>query len=430
MKQTVKPGKIGGTLSVPASKSHTIRGLLIAALARGESRLIRPLLSSDALSCLEACRRLGAVVQRTVLEDGTGEEWVITGTAGRITIPQEPIDVGNSGTTLYLAASLAALGDGPVTFTGDQQIRSRPAGPLLGALETLGARVTRHNGDCAPFTIQGPLKGGETSLSCPTSQYLSSLLLAAPLADGNTRLTISLLYEQPYVEMTLGWLEEQFVVLENRDFKEFFIPGGQSYQGFSKAVPGDYSSAAFPLCAAALTGGKITIEDLDPRDSQGDKALIGMLETMGCRVQWEGRNLSLQGPVPLREGGPGLKPAVLDLNDTPDALPALAVTACFAAGTTELVNVPQARLKETDRIAVMARELSRLGAKVEEREDGLIITGGPLRGGEAAGHGDHRVVMALALAGLGAQNPVTVDTAEAVDITFPGFFGILDKLRI
>ena len=134
LKQTVKPGKIGGTLQVPASKSHTIRGLLIASLARGESRLVRPLLSSDALSCLEACRLLGAAVERSVLEDGSGEEWVINGTAGKIRIPENPIDVGNSGTTLYLAASLAALGEGPVTFTGDRQIRSRPAGPLLEAL--------------------------------------------------------------------------------------------------------------------------------------------------------------------------------------------------------------------------------------------------------------------------------------------------------
>jgi len=428
MIKTATAGICHGTLSVPASKSHTIRGLLMATLAGGTSKLEAPLLSSDALSCLKACQAMGANIERIKGPEGK-ENWIIEGTGGRISAPQEPIDVGNSGTTLYLAASMAALGTNPITFTGDEQICARPAGPLLNALENLGARVIRKNGDCAPFTIQGPLSGGQTELSCPTSQYLSSILLAAPLADGNTTLNIPLLYEQPYVEMTLKWLDDQFVMLENKEFKQFYIPGGQSYRELDTAIPGDYSSATFPLCAAAITGGKVKVQGLDPTDTQGDKDVIPMLEKMGCKITWKGNSVTLEGPEPQSQGGPGLTPAVLDLNATPDALPALAVTACYAGGTTELINVPQARLKETDRIAVMAKELSNLGASLEEREDGLIIQGGPLTGGEAHGHGDHRVVMALALAALGMKEPITIDTAEAVEITYPGYFEMLENLK-
>ena len=429
MKQTVTPGKVGGQLTVPASKSHTIRALLIAAFAQGESRIRRPLLSGDALSCLEACRSLGARIRRERNPHGPWEDWIITGTGGTIAASEEPIDVGNSGTTLFLAASLAALGDCPVSFTGDAQIRSRSIGPLLKSLEEMGVRVDRKNGEAAPFTLQGPLRGGETELPCPTSQYLSGLLLAAPLASGKTTINIPLLYERPYVEMTLQWLESQSVSLENRDFRQFIIPGGQSYRGFDEEVPGDFSSATFLFCAAALTGGRVTLGGLDPKDPQGDKEVLTMLEKMGCEVVWENSGVTLRGPTPGKAGGPGLAAVELDLNDVPDALPALAVTACYAAGTTRLVNVPQARLKETDRIAVMAEELGRLGADIEQMEDGLIITGGSLGGGEARGRGDHRVVMALALAALGAESPIIIDTAEAAAITFPEFFPLLERLK-
>lgn len=412
---------MSGSLRVPASKSHTIRALLLASFAEGPSRIRRPLYSEDALSCLKACRLLGAEIEET------GEGWEVRRPVDWRN-PKESdrpvcIDVGNSGTTLYLITALAALLNRPVEFDGDDQIRARSAANLLGALTDLGARVEGEPGGCAPYRIKGPLTGGETAVECPTSQYLSALLMALPLLPGGglSRVKVPLLMERPYAEMTLSWLEELGVRLENKDFQEFLIPGGQVLRGFDKAIPGDFSSATFFFCAAALTGSTLVFEGLDPEDSQGDKAVIGMLEQMGCRSRKEGEAL-------VFSGGP-LTGRTLDLNDTPDALPALAAVACYAEGETRLVNVPQARMKETDRIAVMTRELRKMGGDIEERPDGMVIRPAALKGAAVRGHGDHRVVMALAVAALGARGETRIDTAEAVDITFPGFFDLLASLR-
>ncbi len=412
-------------ITVPASKSHSIRALLIAAAADGVSGILNPLVSEDSKSCISAVRRMGAEV---TMEES---RWTVKGTGGKFfnddgNGQEAVVDTGNSGTTLYLAAGFAALSDRAVTFTGDEQIQSRPAGNLLNSLSDLGASITyKNNKGYPPFTIKGPLKGGSTSIECPTSQYLSSLLLCAPLSLGETVIEVPLLREQPYVEMTLRWLDEQGIKYINNDFKQFIIPGGQKYRSFKKQVPGDFSSATFFLCAAAITRSTVILRGLDMHDSQGDKAVVSMLEKMGCRVE-TGKDL-------VKIEGRPLNGCIFDLNDTPDALPAMAVTACFAEGETRLINVPQARLKETDRIAVMARELSKMGADIEELPDGLVIrgqktgSGFPLQGALVCGHKDHRVIMSLAIAALRAEGETTIDDDSAVGVTFPGFFDLLDR---
>lgn len=409
-------------VTVPSSKSHTIRALLISAMADGRSRLINPLDSADARSCIDACRTFGAVINTETIEDGI-PVWIVTGTGGAFSKEINTIDVGNSGTTLYLAAGLAALSSDDIEFTGDRQIQSRPVKALLDSLADLGAHVNLPGASgCPPFNIQGPLNGGETSIECPTSQYLSSLLLCTPLAGGISIINVPLLMEQPYVEMTLRWLDSQGIRYENDNFTRFTIPGGQKYRAFESRIPGDFSSAAFFLCAAAITGSKLTLAGLDVTDSQGDKAILDYLTAMGCNVVTAADSVTITGPKQL-------KAANIDLNDTPDALPAMAVTACFAKGETILYNVPQARLKETDRIAVMQEELTKLGADISEREDGLVIRGGKkLAGNRLEGHGDHRVVMSLAVAALRAEGETIITDAEAVDITYPGFFNQLESL--
>ncbi len=423
-RQGITPGKemtqLKGTLRIPASKSHTIRALLIASFADGPSRIFYPLYSEDTRSCLKACRLLGAEIN----ESETG--WDVVKPVPAVTDESRDdllIDTGNSGTTLYLVTALAAVLNRPVRFDGDEQIRRRSASNLLNALSELGAEIESSPGGCAPYTVKGPLKGGSTSIECPTSQYLSALLMALPLLKGRapSRITVPLLMEKPYVEMTLRWMEERGIKLENRNFKEFIIPGNQSYKGFEKAIPSDFSSATFFFCAAAITGSTLRFDGLDMNDSQGDREVIPMLEKMGCRYETEGDTLIFTGG--------SLQGAELDLNDTPDALPALAATACFAGSETRIINVPQARMKETDRIAVMTAELKKMGARIEELPDGMIIRPSRLRGAEVKGHGDHRVVMALAIAALGAEGETRIDTAEAVDITFPGFFELLDSLK-
>lgn len=415
MEIRTRKSSLSGEIRIPGSKSHSIRGLVIASLAHGESRLVNLLESEDTRSCIEACRMLGAGIRTE------GADTVVTGTGGALACPENVIDVGNSGTTLYLAAAAAATGRSWSVFTGDSQIRRRPVENLLSALRDLGAEAftTRANG-CAPFLVRGPLAGGKTTIECPTSQYLTALLLASPLAERETEITVPLLYERPYVEMTLRWLEDQGIGLECDGLERFRIPGGQRYRAFTKTIPADFSSAAFFLCAAAVTRSRVTLRGLEMDDVQGDKAIVEMLSRMGCTVTHEPDGITIQGGE--------LIGCELDLNATPDALPALAVTACFARGTTRLVNVPQARLKETDRITVMAQELSRLGAEVEEMPDGLVIRESALHGTQVHGHGDHRVVMALAVAGLGAGGETVVDTAEAAAVTFPEFFPLLQSL--
>ncbi len=450
MKVSITPGRLGGEVAIPASKSHTIRGLLIAALAEGESRLLRPLDSGDARACIAACRALGAEIEERWTEpsaDGEEEsvraqagnaaagelsELIVRGTGGRIASSDRPIDVLNSGTTLYLAAGAAALGSKEIVFDGDKQIRARPIQPLLDSLGQLGASARSLAGNgCAPIAIRGPLSGGLTAIEARTSQYLSSLLMASPLAQGDTEIDVPLLNERPYVEMTLRWLDEQGIRYRNEGFRRFFVPGGQRYRAFTGAVPGDFSSATFFLCAAAVTASTLTLRGLDMRDAQGDKEVVNILARMGCRVEVGEDRITISGPGAEGNRGARLVGREIDLNAMPDALPALAVTACFAEGTTRLVNVPQARLKETDRIAVMREELAKMGARIEELPDGLAIEGAPgaIRGAEVGGHDDHRVVMALSVAALAAAGPTTIDTAEAAAVTFPGFFRLLESAR-
>lgn len=415
MKLIVNKSMLAGSVEIPGSKSHTIRALVIATLAEGESRIRKPLVASDTLSCLHACENLGAQILKQ-------DDWIVRGVGGVPGVPEDVIDVGNSGTTLYIALATAALINGWTVFTGDDQIRRRPAGPMIRALRELGARVesTRGN-DAAPIIVHGPMRGGSITLDGSyTSQYITGLLINCPLANGETTIEVTDLVEKPYVEMTLGWMREQGIQLENDGLERFVIPGGQSYHAFDRRIPADFSSATFFLCAAAITGSEVVVEGLDMSDTQGDKAVVGMLAEMGAKVE------QLEGGVKITGGS--LHGAEFDLNNTPDALPALAVTACFAEGETRLVNVPQARLKETDRISVMRQELSKMGADIEELPDGLAIRRSKLHPAQVHGHHDHRVIMALAIAGLCLEGETTISSAEALSVTFPTFPELMQGL--
>ncbi len=408
MKYFVKKSSLSGTVAIPGSKSHTIRALVCGVFSEGTSRIIAPLDSSDTRSCLDMVRQFGANVEEK------DDSWIVEGRGGDLLVPDDVVDVGNSGTSLYFGTGVAALVDGTTVFTGDAQIRNRPADGLLGAINDLGGKAfsTRDNGR-PPLVVQGRITGGTTSLKAVTSQYLSALLLAAPYAMGDTTIHVPLLNEAPYVTMTLDWLDLMKARFSNNKMKEFFIPGKQKYHGFKRRVPADFSSATFFMVAAAVTGCTLELTGLDLNDSQGDREVVNILEKMGAGVDKNERSIVISGGA-LRGG-------TFDLNAIPDTLPALSVAACFADGETRLVNVPQARLKETDRIAVMNRELGKMGAEIEELKDGLVIHGNPLQGAQVDGHHDHRVVMALAVAGMAAQGETIVDTAESVSVTFPDF---------
>ncbi|MDR2072684.1 MAG: 3-phosphoshikimate 1-carboxyvinyltransferase [Spirochaetaceae bacterium] len=462
MRALISPYTFGGTVTVPASKSHTIRRLLMASLCNGSSRIENPLESLDAQSCAAACRVLGAEITE---EDGDPRRWIVRGRkpgpGPETAVAAEPlhIDVGNSGTTLFLVLAAAALGAAPVTFTGDKQIARRSAGPLLEALEALGAAVDS-NGGCTPITVRGPWKGGRASISCPTSQYLSALLIAAPLAPAGvvSAIEVPLLNEKPYVDMTLLYLQGQGLLntgtgpgLNSMEaYSRFRITGGAAYTPINGPVPGDFSSAAFPAAGAIISGGKLSLQGLDPEDPQGDKVFFDHLVTMGCKVEWEKTGIHGDGsPWQLRVSCPGpLRGGTFDLNATPDLLPVMAVLAAYAEGETALVNAAHARIKETDRIAVMAAELGKLGVHCREEPGGLFIKGAAWKEKQRAnrnekkwqedaretespvsldGRGDHRIVMALACAALGlpARRTTEILGAEAADISYPGFLELL-----
>ena len=418
MKLIVEKSRLKGAVRIPASKSHTIRAVAIGALANGRSTIGNPLVSSDTLAAVDCYRALGAGID-------TSEPtlWKVDGTGGKVAVPEKIIDVGNSGTTLRVAlgsAALVAAGQ-EVTFTGDEQIRSRPIGPLAKALSELGARCVCLGDDGkAPVRVAGQLAGGKVSIACKTSQYLSSLLLCAPLAAGDSEIDVTLLNEPGYVQMTLDWLDRQGIVYEHEQMRRFKVAGGQGYRAFDAVIPADFSSATFFLCAASLFADEVSLLGMDFSDSQPDKAVVEYLRMMGA-------DICVYGDVVVVRGG-RLRGVEIDMNSTPDALPAMAVTAAFAEGRTGLVNVAQARNKETDRIGCMAEELRKIGISVEELADGLIIEGGCPRAAELKGRSDHRIVMALSLAGLGLEGQCSIDTAEAMSVTFPNYVELMKSI--
>lgn len=403
----VRKSILEGAVPIPPSKSHTIRAVFIASLASGSSVIRNPLLSEDGLSAIRVCEGLGAEIQKSA-------DLTVQGLGGNIRPKTDLIDVGNSGTSARFVLGMASLGTSPITVTGDDQTTSRPMKPLLDSLTQLGARYTeKGEGGRLPVEICGRIKGGRTKISGVTSQYLSSLLIHCPLAENDTEIEVDTLNEKSYVGMTLRWLDNQGIRYEREGWERFKIQGAQEYGPFDEMIPGDFSSATFFLCAGAMGEADLKLEGLNFHDSQGDKKVVDFLKEMGADIRIE------KDGICVRKGK--LRGIEIDMNDTPDALPAMAVLGCFAEGETRLRNVPQARIKETDRIAVMASELRKMGADIEELEDGLIVRKSNLKGTAVQGHGDHRVVMSLAIAGLFAEGETVIDTAEAVNVTFPNF---------
>ena len=241
------------------------------------------------------------------------------------------------------------------------------------------------------------------------------------MLENDNEIKVNNIHEIPYIKMTLKWLNEQGIQYKSADdLSNFKIKGNQHYKSFEKEVPADWSSAAFPLVAGAITQSNILIRGLDINDVQGDKAIIDYLKKMGADISTEKNGIRIQGKE--------LQGADIDLNPTPDALPAMCISACAAKGTTKLYNVVHARIKETDRIKVMTKELSKMGAHIREMDDGVLVDKSTLKGERVQGYNDHRVVMALALAGLIAEGTTKISTAEAVNVTFPTFIHMMQSI--
>ncbi|WP_455369815.1 3-phosphoshikimate 1-carboxyvinyltransferase [[Eubacterium] cellulosolvens] len=411
-----KTDEISGKARIPSSKSHTIRGFIFASLADKTSKLHNSLESEDTKATINACSSLGAEINRI-----DNREFEIVGFDKYPKIRKTEINTMNSGTTTNFITSVAALANETILIDGDESIRRRPVEPLLAALRNLGAHaISLKKNGCPPIEIKGRMKGGKTILDCRSSQYLSSLLISCPLLQKDTEIEIINCCEIPYIEMTLKWLDELNIKYRNNDFKKVQIYGNQKYSSFEKTIPSDWSSATFVIASAVMVGDNITILGLDPNDSQADRHVLDYLHDMGAEIKVERNNIMITKSR--------LHGCELDLNNTPDALPTMAVLGCYAKGTTILKNVAHARIKETDRIKVMTAELSKMNANIEETDDGMIIHHSKLKGTRLRGHYDHRIVMALSLAGMIADGQTEIDSAEAVKVTFPNYVEIMKNL--
>ncbi len=408
----VRPSRLSGEISIPASKSHTLRALTFASLARGVSKIHRYLHSPDITAMVKAIRLLGSVV------DVSKDLILVDGTGGKMQPAEDVIDCGNAGQVFRFLGALSALLPSYTVLTGDASIRhNRPILPLLDGLTQLGALAVSSRGDgFAPIIVRGPLKKDKAVISGVDSQPVSGLLIAGAFAPHPIELQVENPGEKPWVALTLSWFERLKIPYANERFERYAMQGNAKLERFDYTVPGDFSSAAFPIAAALVTDSEITLHSLDMDDIQGDKAIIPILQQMGARFQIDPDRKTVQ----VKKGS-HLKGMRIDCNAFIDALPILAVIGCFAEGETEIVNASNARNKESDRIHCMAVELKKMGADIEERQDGLLIRRSKLRGQLLQGHSDHRIVLSLAVASLGAHLESSIEGVEAAAKTYPTF---------
>ncbi len=413
-------GPVHASVRLPGSKSITNRALLLAALADGESLLRAPLHSEDTLYMAEALRGLGVTVEETPDHD-----FRVTGAGGKFDTPKGPLFIGNSGTTvrfLTAAACLAPRGS-DVTLDGVARMRERPISDLVGALLTLGVQAECVNGHgCPPVRVRGGgLAGGRCRLRGDiSSQFLTALLQVAPYARTDVEIEIiGDLVSKPYIDITQAVMASFGVGMKNDGYHVLRVEAGQRYAGREYAVEADASNASYFLAAAAVTGGTVTLENLGASSIQGDIRFVDVLERMGCTVTHQGRTITVAGPAQLR----GVE---ADMEAIPDTAQTLAVVAAFANGPSRLTGLASLRVKETDRVRAVARELPKLDVRVEEGPDFWVIH--PHTEGSNAPadididtYDDHRMAMSFALAGLRLPN-VLILNPGCVAKTFPDFW--------
>ena len=412
MKLIVRPSRLNGAIQSSPSKSYSHRALVLGLLADGRSNLQNVLLSGDTLATLAAIQAFGAKA------NVNGDSVIVDG--GRLTCPPDALDLENSGTTIRIMAGVASLLNCTTVLTGDESLRSRPMQPLLDALNELGvtAYSTGKNG-MAPLVIKGPNKGSKAHIRGDiSSQFISSLLICSALKEVDTDIALtSPLRSRPYVEITMGMIRTFGASVEMTK-TGLHVPGKQRYRPQTYKVPGDYSSAAFPLAAGALTE-SVTVAGLDPEDKQGDKAILDILEAFGAKVK--------RGHSSARAEAAGLEGQRIDLANAPDLFPIIAVLGSQANGTTEIFNAEHVRFKESDRIRSTTDFLKAMGANIEEKKNGCTIEGPtPLVGTSVDSLNDHRILMAAAVAALVAEGTTTISHGDCYQVSYPFF---VDDMR-
>lgn len=405
-------------MAAPPSKAHTLRALFLSALAEGRSVIANALMGDDQRHAMDCLRALGVAVV------AAGDGVVVQGSGGRFAPVSQELDVGESGVSMNFLSALACLASKPVTITGVRRITERPIGELISGLRQLGCGV-----ECLgregypPVKVHGGgIPGGTAQMrGHVTSQYFSAVLLAAPYAERPVTLRcLGPMCEKPYVAITLEMMARFGVEATHRDLVEFAVPNGRAYAGREVEIEGDYSSASFFFEAAAVCRSRVTVTGLNPESVQGDRRFLDLLERMGCEVARRPGGFTVRG----RE----LRGIEADMADTPDLVPPLAVAAAFAKGTMRLTRIAHLSHKESDRPAVIASELVKMGVEVSWDGSTLCIMGGEPHGARIDPHNDHRIAMSFAVAGLAVGDQVIEDEA-CVAKSFPDFWERLASFR-
>ncbi|HVA80496.1 MAG TPA: 3-phosphoshikimate 1-carboxyvinyltransferase [Candidatus Binataceae bacterium] len=408
-------------IALPGSKSITNRALILAALASGRSIVEGALLSDDTSYMAGALRRLGFHIEI----DAPSRRISIDGMGGAVRAMDADLFVGGAGTAMRFLVPLLTLGRGRYRIDGNQRMRQRPIGPLMQAMQRLGATVySERDNRCPPVIVDatgGPLAGGETTIDArESSQFVSAMLMPAARWPRGLKLTVRGDAARPFIHMTLG-LMDSWGARSTIDGDTITVPGGQSYRARRFAVEPDASSASYFAAAAAVCGGSVTLERLARGSVQGDIAFVEVLERMGARVAWNEDNLTVTG-------GATLAGVDLAMTAMPDMVATLAAIAPFASSPTRIRGVAFIRHHESDRIGALAAELRRIGAGVEEFDDGLAITPAPLKPATIETYDDHRIAMSFAVAGLKLAG-LRISNPGCVAKTFPDFFERLEALR-
>jgi 3-phosphoshikimate 1-carboxyvinyltransferase len=415
MKCKIEKARLSGKIVCPPNKSYTHRAIFLSTLAKGKSQISNVLLSRDTIATINACKNFGAQISI----DGSN---LTIDSSGNINLQSSQIDASNSGTTIRIAAAISSLSENKIMLSGDASLQKRPMQLLLDALESLGASCTSTDGK-PPITVKGKIRGGEVTISgSVSSQFISALMIAAPRTENGIILNIEgELVSKPYLEATISAMKKFGVKVETIiSYEKYKIPR-QDYVSTNFVVPSDFSSMALLLSAAVLLGDDFSIHASVGDLPQGDREIISHLERMGVRVNISDNIISVKSPQ-LLEGGK------FDLSNTPDLLPAMAILALKTSKPIDIYNVKHARFKETDRIAILARELVKLGVMVKEKEDGLVLQAPrEPKGAELDSSDDHRLFMAFCIAGMFVGNCVVSDP-ESVDVSYPSFIEDMNKV--
>ncbi len=411
----IEQSKLIGTITCPPNKSYTHRSIFLASVVNGKSLIKNVLRSRDTNATIEICKSLGAEIQEA------GSNLKIKG-IDKFDETDLTLDASNSGTSIRIAAAISSLRNAKTVLTGDQSLKKRPMMQLLNALESLGAKCSSNDGK-PPLTVVGKITGGEITIpGNVSSQFISALFIAGPLTEKGITVNISSdLVSKPYLDATISTMKKFGVeVLDIEPYKKYKIEP-QEYKQATITIPSDFSSVALLLSAAVLVGHNLTVKvsigDLD----QGDEAIIDILGKLGVNISMNNNTIKVQSPEQLLGGK-------FDLSNTPDLLPPLAILALKCASPLDLYNVKHARFKETDRIAILARELKKLGIGVTEKEDGMILAQPKdLKGASLDSEDDHRLFMAFCIAAMYVGN-CTVSDPESVDVSYPNFIADMNRV--